>query len=286
MKQFYSLFLVLLSFSFMSQAQNTVEVDANAEFLGYANVFETPANGGAFVFGDSWGVPDLKTVVDAGGGTITLQPNFNTYGDNPTDPFWVDQNTLEGNKTFEGNTFLEDNSLAGSELTFNGYCMSNTIDAGYAVTAFIKVFNADFSVLKIETADLVAGQNFSINYTNVEGADTVVQYGFSVTGINANPVDESALGSVVVTAPVLGVNDFEALTVSAFPNPTNSQWNINSGNQSMTSIEVFNVLGKKVRSLSVNSNSATINAADLANGLYIANISTATTQKTLQLVKK
>ncbi len=286
MKQFYSFLFIALGLVFTSQAQNTVEVDANAEFLGFANVFETPANGGGFVFGDFWGVPDLKTTVDAGAGTVTLQPNFNTYADNPTDPFWVDQTTGEGNKTFEGNTFLEDNTLVGSELTFNGYCESNTLDAGYEVAAFIKVFNSDFSVLKLETADLVAGQNFSVNYTNVEGTDTVVQYGFFVRGINANPANEGALGSVVVAAPNLGVNDFETLNVSAFPNPSNSDWNISTGNQTMTSIEVYDTLGKKVRAISVNSNKAAISTNGLASGLYIANVSTPSGQKTIQLVKK
>ena len=46
---------------------NTVTVDASADQLGYANVFETD---GTFVFGDAWGVPDLKTVVDPANNTI------------------------------------------------------------------------------------------------------------------------------------------------------------------------------------------------------------------------
>ena len=74
-------------------AQNSVSVDTNAEWIGYANIFD-PATGD-FVFGENWGVADIKSTVDASGGTITLQPNFNTYADNPTDPFWVDQTTGE-----------------------------------------------------------------------------------------------------------------------------------------------------------------------------------------------
>ena len=44
-----------------------------------------------------------QTVVDASANTLTLQPNFNTWGDG-TDSFWVDQTTGLGNKIFEGNT--------------------------------------------------------------------------------------------------------------------------------------------------------------------------------------
>ena len=93
MKKAYILFSVLLSTAFMTNAQNTVVADASAEYLGYANVFETIANGGAFVFGSGWGVADLKSVVDAGAGSVTIQPNFNTYADNPGDPFWIDAAT-------------------------------------------------------------------------------------------------------------------------------------------------------------------------------------------------
>ncbi|MCH9661715.1 MAG: hypothetical protein K0U54_12495, partial [Bacteroidetes bacterium] len=201
MKQLYFLIVLLIGLVPIGQAQNSVEVDVNAAWIGFMNVFETPANGGGYVFGSGWGVPDLKSTIDPGAGTVTLQPNFNTYADNPTDPFWVDQTTGEGNKSMESNTFIEDNSLVGSELTFSGNVASNTLDANYTAIAFIKVFNADFSVLKIETTPLVSGADFTVNYTDVEGTDAVVQYGFQVVGINANPVDEATLGSVVVTAP-------------------------------------------------------------------------------------
>jgi hypothetical protein len=110
-------------------AQNSVSVDTNAEWIGYANVFD-PATGD-FIFGENWGVADIKSTVDASAGTITLQPNFNTYADNPTDPFWVDQTTGLGAKLFEGNTYVQDGSLAGEELTFSGNVNSNTLDSDY-----------------------------------------------------------------------------------------------------------------------------------------------------------
>ena len=132
---------------------------------------------------------------------MTLQPNFNNYGDG-TDPFWVDQTTGLGNKIFEGNTYVEDNTLVGSQLTFEGSVSSYTISPDYQVFAFIKVFNADFSFLKQENFEITTTGNFSVSYTNVEASDAVVQYGFQVIGLNANPANEAALGSVVVGEPV------------------------------------------------------------------------------------
>ncbi len=281
MKQFYLIAAMLLALPFVGTAQNTVEVDANATIIGFANVFEL---NGDFVFGEPWGVPDLKTVVDAGGGTITLQPNYNTWGDG-TDPFWVDQTTGEGNKIFEGNTFVEDNNLAGSELTFTGFVQSFTLDGVYDIVAFIKVFNSDFSVLKEENTTLTEGQNFSVQYTNVEAADAVVQYGFKVTGVVADPANEAALGSVVVTAPSLGIGDNEALQISAFPNPASRAWNITAGGQNINTVVIYDVLGKTVSVVDVNSQTATINNESLTRGIYMAQVSTDQGKKSIKLIK-
>jgi hypothetical protein len=128
MKKNYFTIALVFCLTSMAIAQNTVTVDASAEQLGYANVSETEANGGAPAFGSEWGVLDLKTVVDPANNTLTLQPNFNTYADNPGDPYWINPVTLNGNKIFEGNTYVQDNSLVGSELTFEGYVMSNTLE--------------------------------------------------------------------------------------------------------------------------------------------------------------
>ena len=286
MKKMYILFSVLLSTAFMTNAQNTVVADASAEYLGYANVFETIANGGAFVFGSGWGVADLKSVVDAGAGSVTLQPNFNTYGDNPGDPFWIDPATGLGNKQFEGNTFVENNTnLIGSELTFTGGVASNTLDPAYVAIAFIKVFNADFSVLKLETAPLVAGQDFSITYTNVEPDDTTIQYGYQVLGLNANPADEDALGSIVIVDTVLGANDFDTSSISTYPNPVASKLNIQS-EELITSVSIFNTLGQKVLNVAGGSLNLSVDMSTLSPGVYVANIATDNGSKTMKVIKK
>jgi hypothetical protein len=283
MKQFYFSLAICVGLTTSLFAQNTVTVDANAEQFGYANVFEL--DGTTFVFGQGWGVPEMKTVVDTGTNTLTLQPNFNTYGDNPTDPFWVNQTTGEGNKIFEGNTFVEDTGLAGSELTFEGSVSAFTIDAGYTVFAFIKVFNADFSVLKEETAALTGTGNFTITYTDVEPADTTVQYGFKVTGVNANPADEGALGSVTVSAVTAGVNDNNNINVAVYPNPTANTVNIQAEDQ-ITSVAIYNVLGQKVVDASPNSVYASVDMAQFGAGMYFATVTTESGSRTIKLIKE
>ncbi|MDB4175228.1 T9SS type A sorting domain-containing protein [Flavobacteriaceae bacterium] len=284
MKKAYILFSVLLSTAFMTNAQNTVVADASAEYLGYANVYETIANGGGYVFDSAWGVADLKSVVDAGAGTVTLQPNFNTY--NAEDAFWVDPATGLGNKQFEANTFVEnDTNLIGSELTFTGGVASYTLDPSYVAIAFIKVFNADFSVLKLETAPLVAGQDFSITYTNVEPEDTTIQYGYQIVGLNANPANEDALGSIVIVDTVLGTNDFDATSISTYPNPVTSTFIIES-QEVITSVAIFNVLGQQVINETPDALNYVADFSSLTAGVYLANIATQSGSKTVKVIKK
>ena len=272
-----------LGFTMGVVAQNSVSVDAGAAWLGYANIFD-PATGD-FVFGEPWGVPDIKTVVDAGAGTLTLQPNFNTYAANPTDPFWVDQTTGLGAKIFEGNSYVEDNSLAGEELTFSGNVNSNTLDGAYDALAFIKVFNANYSVLKIATAPLT-GANFEVVFTDVNPAeDAVVQYGFQIIGLNANPDDEATLGSVVVSGGALSVNDFNTASFSVAPNPSNSVWNVRSAQYDMTQVVLFDVLGKKVAQFNNPGTALAIDNSNLSKGAYFAQINTASGSTTVQLMK-
>jgi hypothetical protein len=275
--------VALLALSLGVAAQNSVSVDASGNWLGYANIFD-PATGD-YIFGEPWGIQDIKTVVDAGAGTLTLQPNFNTYADNPTDPFWVDQTTGLGAKIFEGNSYIEDNSLAGVELTFSGNINSNTLDAAYDAVAFIKVFNANYSVLKQATVPLT-GANFEVVFTDVNPAeDAVVQYGFQIIGLNANPEEEAALGNVVVSGGALSVNDFNTASFSVAPNPSNSVWNVRSAQYDMTEVVLFDVLGKKVAQFNNPGTALAIDNSNLSKGAYFAQINTASGSTTVQLMK-
>jgi hypothetical protein len=263
-------------------AQETVVTDPTADaFIGYANVFNTAADGGDFVFGQGWGVPDLQTIVDAGAGTITLQPNFNTY--DPADEFW--SNGDIGNKIFEGNTYLEDNSLIGSEVTFTGGVSANTLDPAYVAVAFIKVFNSDFSVLKEETTPLVDGQEFTVTYTNVEAEDTTLQYGWYVRGLNANPTQEADLGSIVLVSTVLSVNEVNDASVSIYPNPSSDVWNV-TANTPIQSIEIVNLLGQRVSFETPNATNVAIANSHLSTGVYTATVVTEEGSKTTKLVRK
>ncbi len=86
--------------------------------------------------------------------------------------------------------------------------------------------------------------------------------------------------------PVLGVSNFETSEFAVYPNPSQNVWNINSSNQIVKLVQVFDVVGKQVISLKPNANEVTIDASTLPNGLYIAKVATETGSKSIKLIKK
>ena len=72
---------------------------------------------------------------------------------------------------------------------------------------------------------------------------------------------------------------------NVFPNPTTSSWNIESNNQTINSIEVFDILGKQVAKVTPNTTGATIDASELNDGIYLAKIVSEAGSKTIKLIK-
>jgi hypothetical protein len=257
-------------------AQNTVSVNGSDLWTGYANVFLT--DGTTYQFGSGWGLADLKSVVNAGANTVTLYPNYNTY--NAADPYW--SNGAIGNKVFEGNTYVENNAFAGQVLTFTGNVTSNTLNSAYTAVAFIKGLNpaTGYSTDVYVSAPLVAGQPFSITTDAAIPAGLVVQYGFTVKGLNANPAQEAALGNVVVAGNA--VTPQEPLTaaptptrpaanvISMFSNPytnvTVDTWRTDWSNATLTDLQIAGNDTKKYSALSfvgVEATSSPINATSM-----------------------
>jgi len=254
-------------------AQNTVSVNGADLWTGYANVFLL--DGTSYEFGSLWGLADLKSVVNAGANTVTLYPNYNTY--NAADPYW--SNGAIGNKIFEGNTFVENNTFAGQVLTFTGNVTSNTLNSAYTAVAFIKGLNpaTGYSTDVFVSAPLVAGQPFSITTDTAIPAGLVVQYGFTIKGLNANPAQEAALGNVVVAGnavtpqepltaaptPTRPAANVVSMFSNAYTNVTVDTWRTDWSNATLTDLQIAGNDTKKYSALSfvgVEATSSPINA--------------------------
>lgn len=267
-------------------AQNTVTLVGSATWNGYANVFQ--ANGTDYVFGQAWGVPALKSTITASTNTIKLQPNFNAYADAVSTSdiaFW--RNGTQGNKVFEANTYIENNALAGQNLTFKGTVTEHSINSGYTVVAFIKGLNPNtgYSADVFVTTPLTATGNFTVATSTAIPAGLIVQYGFTVKGLNGNPANETALGSVTVTSVNLSNDTFNANLVKVYPNPANDFITLEN-ESAFEAISIYNVLGQEVLSKVSNSNTETLNISSLDAGIYVIKSISEGKTMTSRFVKK
>jgi hypothetical protein len=189
-----SAFVLLLGAALGAQAAVQVGVDPQKSWLGFMNWWDLPANGGAYLGGGFWGVADLSAQFS--GSDLILTPNTSVDRDFPSDDFWWQLPGGSGNKIMGANVFVVDDSLAGQNIVFSGQVSSNTLASGYSSRAFVRSFNADFSVvLHSEEVALEGGKSFQVGYQST-GADVHIEYGFDTIGPNARI--GTALGSVVI----------------------------------------------------------------------------------------
>lgn len=291
MKKVYAIISISM-ISAASMAQNDITFDANDSWVGYVNVFDTSSTGdvGAYLWGSQWGVSDLQTTINTSANTMTLQPNFNLYAADPTDDYWVNQTSGEGAKFISASTYVEPGpGFNGSALTFEGDVLSYTLSSEYQAQFFISALdstNGWVNTLPGKTMDIPTSGHFSVSATAGElPSGMVIQYGFIIFGRDANPVDETALGSVVIgIQSSAGLNTLEKNAVRIYPNPANDQVYIVS-DADINSISITNIAGQVV----YNSNQVSDNHIDvssLISGVYIIHVATDSGIKTVRFIKK
>ncbi|MEO9572089.1 MAG: T9SS type A sorting domain-containing protein [Polaribacter sp.] len=88
-----------------------------------------------------------------------------------------------------------------------------------------------------------------------------------MNGDSAVRIDNLVLTNLGATA---SVNDIFSSKISIYPNPANDFISV-STNETITGMEVYNLIGKKVISSS-NTNNKTINVSNLAKGVYVLKV--------------
>ena len=280
---FTSIALSLLSLP-MIFAQNNIQVSGSDSWVGYMNVSNFS---GGYEFGSGWEVAALKSTPSVVSNTLTLQPNFNTY--NVNDAYWTNPNTGAGNKNMEALTFVEPGpTFNGVDLTFSGSVQTYTLDSAYTVKFFIKALDPANDYTDVfggsKVLDLPTSGAFSVSATAAElPAGLLVQYGFSVTGVNANPANEAALGGVTIGAGTVSVNDLNELQskVSVFPNPTANVLSIRSESP-VQAYQVSTLLGQTVLSGKTTNE---VDVASLAAGTYVITVQFEEGEKTMKFIK-
>ena len=199
--------IALLALTAVAAAQTTdVTIDSATMTNGYMNVFELPSNGGAYVFGSSWGVADLNATFPTSS-TVNFTPN--TIGD-PA-PFWYTPSGgpgATGNKIMEANLYAQpaDGTLTNQTVRFQGNVSSFTLQTGtnpntdYTFQAFIRDFAPDYGSVVEQSAAISSTGAFSVSLPTINDPTRHVQYGLQMKGADVWITDVASKGSVTVSA--------------------------------------------------------------------------------------
>ena len=84
----------------------------------------------------------------------------------------------------------------------------------------------------------------------------------------------------------LSRDEFSTFESRVYPNPASDAWTISTPNNTIRSVQVFNVLGRQVASQTFDSSEASISVQSLASGIYLARVTTDAGTKTLKLIRE
>lgn len=245
-------------------------------------------------------------------GTSGVQKTFKVTGLTPLTPYTFSVtasdaagNTAANNPIIVNATTIADTNTAcagtsteAREGTFSsGYTYAiETLPGGTSVKYTFEVLDTDkpslccaqlHKILPDEFIDMTnpSGQIFTGIVTNLTPGQ-VISYAGRFPFIAAGLVETKLLQYTVGDTCALGTGDFDIVSASAYPNPTSNSWTISAKNSDISSIAVYDILGKNVLSVKSNSSEVKVDASSLKSGIYFATINTTNGSSTLKLIKE
>lgn len=195
---------VLLTGFLSLEAQAGFEQFANP--VGEVNVFaNNGGSAGGWLFWSGWGLNDLQART-TDNRTFLLAPNTNTYG-NGTDPYWVDIPNQDGNKWMVATCHFRLNPIVSETSgTFSFDVTAFDLDPRYTLKGFIEVLDPGNNWQPVVSAGqevvITSTGSHTLNAPNLAPySGMVLQAGWRMEGLNANPATN--WGSATVTATAL-----------------------------------------------------------------------------------
>ncbi|WP_055444448.1 T9SS type A sorting domain-containing protein [Lacinutrix himadriensis] len=190
--------------------------------------------------------------------------------------------------------------------TLNGFMEYQLQTSSGSVEATIKF---DYKIAKGNSGKLnitIDGVTETVTLTAIEASNAFsafLEYTFSQTvTISTTPItvkfefeniiqdqapDRTAVRAYTVyvtpTATLSTNNiDVQATNITAYPNPVTNSFQINS-NKNIESVKLYNITGRLLKTFN---EEASYDISDLATGVYVANVKTASGSKAIRIVKK
>lgn len=155
-----------------------------------------------------------------------------------------------------------------------------------------QIFNVNDPAEATIASLVVTGDNLAWYASSDDAIDNLNQLATGtqlVSGTTYYVVSTSAAGcrsaAFAVTVTVtLGNESFDLAGLKLYPNPVNSLLTVDY-TDTITAIEVFNIVGQKVASKNVNALSTTVDMSNLAAGTYFVKVQAANAARTIKVVK-
>lgn len=174
---------------------------------------DNAGNASNYLYYSDWALADLVSIT-SDNRTFELSPNVSQYENAASDTelaAW--RNDDDGNRWMRASTLWErtmDGRESGASFTFS-MDEWNDLDTRYTARAYIQVLDpdSDYSVMNNQrsevqlTGDSGTDITLSLDFGNSTYSNKILQAGFSMDGLNANP--STNWGSVTVTANELMV---------------------------------------------------------------------------------
>lgn len=209
-----------------------------------------------------------------------------------------------------GNAVKKYESVDFVGIEFTG---ANAIDATGKQFFHVDVWTPDATLFRVKLVDLGASKEGEIAFTPTQSgwvsldipmadfadASKVTNSNKLLTSVNSlqqlifsgqptgtfNFYIDNVYFSNVASSSTLAIDDFKILGLSVYPNPTNNHWVISSKNDKITAVEVYDLLGRNVISLTPNKQEVSIDASNLATGIYLSKIITSKGTSSKKLIK-
>ena len=151
------------------------------------------------------------------------------------------------------------------ETLANGIDVKVTVTLLNTVTSLVAQYFNDGS--GNQTPTLVSGQKYEHTFTGLTpGVDISFTAGFAWSAAGSLQITRTyTVGNDCATASVA---DNNTLNVNLYPSPAQNELTISAKNI-IESATIYNVLGKKVKSFTVNANTSSLDVSGLSRGIYI-----------------
>ncbi|MDG4655272.1 T9SS type A sorting domain-containing protein [Chryseobacterium arthrosphaerae] len=176
----------------------------------------------------------------------------------------------------------------------SGFCPLTGLsgDGTTSINATVAIVNATCSTCSDGTASVTPSGSMA-PYTflwSPSGNNTATEtnllpgnYVVTITGADNNSVQKNVTVGVSTLAVI---EQQKQTTISVFPSVTKDFITINSGNNSVSKAELFDISGKKVMDIPVKGSTTKINVSELSLGSYLLMLQTKDGIKTQKIIKQ